>query len=115
MKVYMHFYPAFYRVDLLLFMTLLFNAVLFIHTIGSRQSKRARKEIVEKNIGSESLYPSRHVEMAHSTLTSVASKTEMEKHVAILLNIKKEHPEHEAVSSGYLAVFVMSEPHAVKY
>ena len=53
--------------------------------------------------------------MAHSTLTSVASKTELEKHVAILLNIKKEHPEHEAVSSGCLAVFVMSEPHAVKY
>jgi hypothetical protein len=53
--------------------------------------------------------------MAHSTLTSVASKIELEKHVAILLDIKKEHPEHEAVSSGCLAVFVMSEPHAVKY
>ena len=53
--------------------------------------------------------------MAHSTLTSVASKTELEKHAAILLNIKKEHPEHEPVSSGFLAVFVMSEPHAVKY
>ena len=91
------------------------NAVLFISTIGSRQSKRARKEIVEENMGSESLYPSRQVGMAHSTLTSVASKTELEKHVAILLNIKKEHPEHEAVSSGCLAVFVMSEPHAVKY
>ena len=53
--------------------------------------------------------------MTHLTLTSVASKTELEKHVAILLNIKKEHPEHDPVSSGFLAVFVMSEPHAVKY
>ena len=91
------------------------NAALFISTIGSRQSKRARKEIVEENMGSENLYPSRHVGIAHSTLTLVASKTELEKHVAILLDIKKEHPEHEAVSSGCLAVFVMSEPHAVKY
>ena len=91
------------------------NAVLFISTIGSRQSKRARKEIVEENMGSENLYPSRHVGIAHSTLTLVASKTELEKHVAILLDIKKEHPEHEAVSSGCLAVFVMSEPHAAKY
>ena len=53
--------------------------------------------------------------MAHSNLTSVASKTEFEKHVAILLDIKKEHPEHEAVGSGFLAVSVISEPHAIKY
>ena len=115
----MHFLPSFLSRRLTIIYDTSSIAVLFISTIGSRQSRRVRKEIVEKNMGSEILYPSRHVGMAHSTLTSVASKKELEremqKHVAILLDIKKEHPEHEAVSSGCLAVFLMSEPHAAKY
>ena len=115
----MHFLSSFLSRRLTIIYDTSCNAVLFISTIGSRQSKRARKETVEENMGSENLYLSRHVGMAHSTLTSVASKKELEremqKHVAILLDIKKEHPEHEAVSSGCLAVFLMSEPHAAKY
>ena len=111
----MHFLSSFLSRRLAIIYGTSCSAVLFISTIGSRQSKRARKETVEENMGSENLYLSRHVGMAHSTLTSVASKTEFEKHVAILLDIKKEHPEYEAVSSGCLAVFLMSEPHAAKY
>ena len=75
----MHFLSSFLSRRLTIIYDTSCSAVLFISTIGSRQSKRARKETVEENMGSENLYLSRHVGMAHSTLTSVASKTELER------------------------------------
>lgn len=47
-------------------------------------------------MGPECLYRSRQVGSAHSPLSSVTSKSDLEKHAATLLNIQNELPEHKA-------------------
>ena len=48
------------------------------------------------NMGPECFYCSRKVGSAQSPLSSVTSKSDLEKHVATMFNIQKELPEHKA-------------------
>ena len=59
---------------------------------GPRQSKHARTQMGTTNMSPECSYRSQQVGSAQSSLFSVTSKSDLEKHVAALLNIQKELP-----------------------
>ena len=66
---------------------------------GRRASKRAVKKVETVNMGPENREPSRQTGYAASPLSSSSSlsKSELERHVAVMLKIKADHPEVSAV------------------